>query len=194
MRAVHAALEVLNVALQLLDDGVTLLQVLVQTVALRNQFLLPGTESLFFDLDLLREPLAESLFLLLKLGIVQLTRTGFAKLAGFHLLCAVGLVVDLLRGVDEVEHVSPDEDGAELLEIAVLLILHFGHTPCILTALDGAVVAGLNILFGSNDRERHGRDQAASVLQARLVILLQRWGVDLDALCLNDSSYLSNNQ
>lgn len=189
MRTVDTARDLLDFGLKLFDNGVALLQVLVESVALGNELLLPLSESLFLNLDLLRKSLAERLFLLLEFGVVQLAWTSLAKFAGLHLLCAVCLVVVLLSGVDEVEHVCTDEDSAELLEVAVLLVLYFSNTPGVLPALDGASVVGLDILLGSNDREWHGSDQAACVEKTWLVILLKWWLVDLDALSLDYSSY-----
>jgi hypothetical protein len=169
---------------------VALLQILVESIALGNELLLPLPESLFLDLDLLCESLAERLFLLLELWIVQFAWTSLTELAGFHLLCAVCLVVVLLGGMDQVKHVCADEDSAELLEVAVLLVLNFSNTPGVLSALDGTTVVGLDVLLGSDDGEWHSSDQAAGVEKTWFVILLEWWLVDLDALGLNDSSYL----
>ncbi|QBZ58035.1 hypothetical protein PoMZ_02974 [Pyricularia oryzae] len=106
MRTGSAALHLLELALELLDGGVGVLEVLVETVALGNELLLPLPEALLLDLDLLGEALAQRLLLLLELGVVQLAGPGLAELAGLHLLCAVGLVVQLLGCVDEIEHWS----------------------------------------------------------------------------------------
>ena len=190
MAPVDASLQRLDVLLQLLDHGVTLLQILVQPVSLADQLLLPRPESLFLDLDLFRKPLPQRLLLFLELGVVELPRPRLAKLPRLHLLRTVCLVVVLLGRVDEVEHVRSDEDGAELLEVAVLLVLHLGHTPGILTTFDGAAVAGLDISFGANDAEGHGGDEGTSMLQAGFVIFLKRWLVDLDALGFDDSTDL----
>jgi hypothetical protein len=169
---------------------VALLQILVESVALGNELLLPLSESLFLDLDLLCKSLAERLFLLLELWVVQLAWTSLAEFASFHLLCAVCLVVVLLGGVDQVKHVCANEDSAELLEVAVLLILDFSDTPGVLSAFDGATIIGLDILLRPDDGEWHSGDQAAGVEETWLVILLKWWLVDLDALGFNDSSYL----
>jgi hypothetical protein len=96
---------------------------LVEAVALCDEMLLPLPEPSFLHLDLFGETLSERLFLLLELGVVELLHLGFAKLAGLHLGLAVGFVVLFLGGVDEVEHVGPDEERAELLEVAVVLVL-----------------------------------------------------------------------
>jgi len=68
----HAALHALDLGLELLDDGVALLEVLVEAVPLGDELLLPLPEALLLDLDLLGKALAESLFLLLEFGVVEL--------------------------------------------------------------------------------------------------------------------------
>lgn len=189
MGAVHAALKAVHFRLELLDDGVALLEILVETVALRDELLLPLPESLFLDLDLLGKALAESLLLFLELGVVELPRAGLSKLPSLHLLCAVCLVVVLLGGVDQVEHVRADKDGSELLEVAVFLVLNLSYTPRVLSALDSAAVVRLDILLRANDGERHGGDEAAGVVKSCLVIILKRGLVDLDALGVNDGAH-----
>lgn len=110
MAADRAALHLLQLLLQCLDLGMRLLQILVKAITLSNELLLPLSEPLLLDLDLLGEALPEGLLLLLELGVVKLPWAGLAELARLHLLSAVGLVVKLLGGVDEVEHVGADED------------------------------------------------------------------------------------
>lgn len=193
MAADSAALHGLELGLELLDLSVGLLEILVEAVALRDELLLPLSEALLLDLDLLGEALSESLLLLLELGVVELSGSGLAELASLHLLGAVGLVVQLLSGVDEVEHVSSDQDGAELLEVAVVLVLNLGNTPRVLATLDDAAVASLDVLLGTDDRERHGGHEAASVLSSGLIVLLDRGLVDLDVLGLNDRDNLQYN-
>jgi hypothetical protein len=190
VRAVDAALERVDFSLKTLDLRVASLQILIQAVALGDQLLLPLSEPLLLNLDLLGETLAERLFLLLELGVVQLSWAGFAELPGLHLLRAVCLVVVLLGGVDEVQHVGADENGAELLEVAMLLVLNLGNTPGVLAALDGAAVVGLNVLLGANNGERHGVDESAGVLHGGGIVVLERWGVDLDALGVDDLAHL----
>jgi hypothetical protein len=168
----------------------TSLEILVQAIALGNQLLLPLPEPLLLNLDLLGEALAERFLLFLELGVVQLPRASLAKLPGLHLLRAVGFVVVLLGGVDQIEHMSADQDGAELLKVAVLLVLDFGHTPSVLAALDGAAVVGLDVLFGTDNGEGHGIDEAAGVLHGGSVVVLERRGVDLDALGVDDLAHL----
>jgi len=186
----HTALHTLDLGLELLDDGVALLEVLVETVPLGDELLLPLPEALLLDLDLLGEALAESLFLLLELGVVELAGTGLAELASFHLACAVDLVVVLFGCVDEVEHVGANENGPELLEVTVLLVLHLGDTPAVLAALDSPAIWGGNILLAANDGEGHGLDERACVLETGVIVFLKRWGVDLDVLGLDDGANL----
>jgi hypothetical protein len=173
VRAVaHGALQRLDLGLELLDERVAALEILVEAVALRDELLLPLPEPLLLDLDLLGEALTKRLLLLLELGVVELPRAGLAKLPRLHLLRAVGLVVVLLGGVDQVEHVGPDEDGAELLEVAVVLVLDFGDTPRVLSALDGAAIVGLDIFLRANNGKWHGVDQAPGVVKSGVVVLL----------------------
>ncbi|KAH9822081.1 hypothetical protein Tdes44962_MAKER04756 [Teratosphaeria destructans] len=166
------------------------LQILVQAIPLGNQLLLPLPESLLFDLDLLCESLPERLLLFLELGVIQLPRPCLAKLPRLHLLRAVCFVVVLFSRVDEVKHVRADENGAQLLEIAVLLVLDFSDTPGVLTSLDSATIRRGNVALGADDGERHGRNQGAGVLETSLVVFLERRLVNLDALRLNHSSDL----
>lgn len=170
--------------------GVSSLQVLVETVALRDELLLPLSESLFLDLDLLGKALAQAFFFLLELGVVQLAWSCLSKLPCFHLLGAIGFVVRLLGGVDEIKHVGADEDGAELLKIAMVLVLDLGDTPGILTALDDLALVVLHVLLRANNREWHGGHQAAGVGSGVLVVLLYWWLIDLDALGGDDSTNL----
>lgn len=186
----NAALRLLELGLELLDLSVGGFEILVETISLGNELLLPLAETLLFNLDLLGEALAERLFLLLVLGVVELTRSGFAELASLHLLGTVCLVVQLFSCVDQVKHVGSDQNRAELLEIAVVLILDLGDTPRVLTSLDNASVAGLDILLRADDGERHGGHQSSGMLGGGLVILFDRWLVDLDALGVDHSSDL----
>jgi hypothetical protein len=186
----HAALHALDLGLELLDDRVALLEIFVEAVPLGNELLLPLPETLLLDLDLLSKALAKSLFLLLEFGVVELAGTGLAELAGLHLACAVDLVVVLFGCVDEVEHVGANENGPELLEVAVLLVLHLGNTPAVLATLDGPAIRSGNVLLAANDGERHCLDERACVLEAGVVVLLERRGVDLDVLGLDDGADL----
>ena len=87
--------------------------------------LLPMPEAGLLGLDLLREPFPERLLLLLELGVLELARLLLAELARLHLRLPVVLVVELLRARDEVEHVRPDEQRAQLPEVAVVLVLNY---------------------------------------------------------------------
>lgn len=168
----------------------SVLQILVETISLGNELLFPLSEALFLDLDLLREALPQILFFLLELGVVQLPWASFAKLPGLHLLRAVGFVVRFLGSVDEIEHVRTDKDRAELLEVAVVVVLNLCNTPGVLATLDDAAVGGLDVLLGTDDGERHGGHQSASVNSGGLIVLFDRGLVDLDALSLDDSADL----
>jgi hypothetical protein len=186
----HAALHALDLGLELLDDGVALLEVLVEAVPLGDELLLPLPEALLLDLDLLGEALAESLLLFLEFGVVELAGTGLAELAGLHLACAVDLVVVLFGCMDEVEHVGANENGPELLEVAVLLVFHLGDTPAVLATLDSPAIGSGDVLLATNDGERHRLDKRACVLETGVVVLLERRGIDLDVLGLDDGANL----
>ncbi len=188
----QAALHLLQLGLELLDLGMGRLKVLVETVSFGNKLLLPLSEALLLDLNLLGETLAESLLFLLVLGVVQLARSGFAKLASLHLLSAVGFVVEFFCRMDEIQHVGADQDRAELLEIAVVLVLDLGNTPRVLSPLDNATVGGLHILLRADHGERHGGQEASRMLGRGFIVLLDRRLVDLDVLSLNDGSDLGN--
>lgn len=168
------------------------LQIFVEAVALGDKLLLPLSESLFFDFDLLGETLAEVLFLLLELRVVQLAWSSFSEFPGLHLLGTVRFVVRLLGGVDEVEHVSTDEDGSELLEVAVVLILDLGNTPRILATLYDLALVVLDVLFRANDGEWHGSRQTTGMGGGVFVIFLNGWLIDLDTLRGNNGTNLDN--
>jgi hypothetical protein len=170
------------------------LQILVEAVPLRDELLLPLPEPCLLLLDLLCEPLPQVLLLFLKLGVVELSGTGLAKLAGLHLLRAVRLVVLLLGRVDQIQHVGADQDAAELLEVTMILVLNLGNSPRVLSALHDAAVRGLHILLAADDGERHGGHQAAGVLGSGLIILLDRGLVDLDALSLDNGANLQQSE
>ena len=186
MTSHSTSLHLLQFLLKLLDLSMGSLKVLVQSVSLTNQLLLPSSESLLLNLDLLGESLSQRLFLFLELGVVQFSWSGFSKLPRLHLLCTVGFVVVLFGGVNEIEHMGADEDGAELLKVAVILVFHFSHTPCVLAALDDAAVGGLDIFLAANDAEGHGSHQGAGVLGSGFVVFFDGRLVDLDALGFDD--------
>lgn len=191
MTADSTALHLLELGFQLLDLSMSLFEVLVETISLGNELLLPLSESLLLDLDLFGETLAQGLLFLLEFGVVQLAGTSFAKLARLHLLGAVSLVVQLFGCVNEIEHVSSDQDRSQLLEVAVVFVLDFGNTPGVLTALDNATIAGLDVLFGTDNGKGHGCHEASSVLSGSFIVLLDRGLVDLDVLGLNDGDDLT---
>ena len=94
-------------------------------------------------------------------------------------------------GVDQVEHMGADQDGTQFLEIAVVFVFDLGDTPGILATLGSAAVSGLNIFFGTNDGKGHCVDEAASVVEAGVVVFFERRLVYLDILSLNGVSNLS---
>jgi hypothetical protein len=184
------ALHRLQLGLELLDLCMGLLEILVEAVALGDELLLPLAETLLLDLDLLGKALAERLLLFLELGVVELSGTDLAELASLHLLGTVGLVVQFLGCMNEVEHVSANQNGAQLLKVTVILVLDLGNTPRVLSSLDNATIGALNILLGADNSEWHSSHKTAGMLGGSLVILLNRRLVDLDVLSLNDRNNL----
>ena len=166
------------------------LQILVKPITFRNKLLLPLTEPILFFLDLLREPLPQRLLFFLELGVVQLAWPCFAELACLHLLRAVRLVVHLFRRMDKIEHVRANENATELLEVAMVVVLNFSYTPVVLTALDNATVASLDVFLGTDDREGHGSDEITRVLGGGFVVFFNWRLVDLDSLGVDDGAYL----
>lgn len=161
-------------------------QVFVETVSLGNELLFPLAEPLLLHLDLLCEALPQGFLFFLELGVVQLSGSGLAKFPRLHLLCTVRLVVLLLGGVNEIKHVGSDKNRTQLLKVAVVLVLDFSNTPSVLTTLNNTVVMGLDIFLGSNHGVGHGSHQAAGVGSGVLIVLLDRWGVDLDTLSFDN--------
>jgi hypothetical protein len=86
--------------------------------------LLPLSEACLLGLDLLREPPAELFLFLLEFRIVELLHFTLTVLARLHLLLAVILVMTLLRSRDEIKHEGTNEEGAQLAEVAVVLVFH----------------------------------------------------------------------
>ena len=164
-------------------------QIFVELITLGNELLLPLSEPLFFNLDLLGESLSKVLLLLLELGVVQFARSGFAELPGLHLLRTIRLVMSLFSGVNQIQHVRSNENRSKLLEVAVIFILNFGDSPGILSAFDNLdifSILNLDILLATNDGEWHGGHEATGMLR-RLLIIFLKWGlVDLDALRLDN--------
>lgn len=110
MAANGASLHGLELRLQRLDSSVRALQILVQAITLADKLLLPLSESVFLNLDLLGESLSQALLLFLELGVVELSWSRLAEFASLHLLGAVSFIVGFFGGVDEVEHVGSDEN------------------------------------------------------------------------------------
>jgi hypothetical protein len=186
VRSNSTALHLLQFLFELLDRGMCALEVLVETVSLTDELLLPLSEPLFLDLDLLGESLSKCLLFLLEFRVVQLSWSCLAKFSSLHLLCSVCLVVSLFRSVDEIKHVCSDQDRSQVLEVAVVLVLDFRNTPRVLSAFHDAAVGRLDILLAADDGEGHSLHELLRVLSGSLVILLDWRLVDLDALCLDD--------
>lgn len=104
------ALHLLELLLQLLNGSVGAFQILVESVTLADELLLPLSEAVFLDLYLLGESFSERFFLLLELGVIQLSWPSLAELSGLHLLCSVCFVVCLLGSMDEIKHMGSNED------------------------------------------------------------------------------------
>lgn len=104
------SLHLLEFLLQGLDGCVCALEILVETITLADELLLPLSESVLLDLDLLCESLSETLFLFLELGVIEFSWSGLTEFAGLHLLSTVSFVVGFLGCVDEIQHVCSDQD------------------------------------------------------------------------------------
>ena len=86
--------------------------------------LLPLAEARLLGLDLVGELLAQLLFLLAELRVVELLDLGLAELASLHLLLAIVLIMSLLSRRDEIKHMSSNQQRPEFAEVAVILILN----------------------------------------------------------------------
>ena len=91
--------------------------------------LLPLPEPRLFGFHLFREALAERLFLFFELGVFEFAWLLLPARTHLHLRLSVVLVMHLLRGGDEVQHVRTDEQRAQLAEVAVVLVLNCAVTP-----------------------------------------------------------------
>jgi len=85
--------------------------------------LFPLPKPRLLRLDLLCKPLPQLLFLFLELRVVQLLHLRLTELARLHLLLPVILVVRVLTRRDKVQHVCPDQQRPQLLEVAMILVL-----------------------------------------------------------------------
>ncbi len=163
--------------------------------------LLPLSEACLLGLDLLREPPAELFLFLLELRVVELLHLALTVLARLHLLLAIVLVMTLLRSRDKVEHEGTNEKGAQLAEVAMVLVFHcasasiplirgqkaeggytLGNTPEVLAALHDATIRGLDVLSRANDRKWHSLRKDARVLSAGLIICLDGGLVNTNVL------------
>ena len=132
-------LRLIQAHLELLDCGMRILEILVQTVSFRDELnswqsfsslvashltssthmLFPLPEPRFLKLDLLRESLTQQLLFFLEFGVVQLLDLCLAKLARLHLRLAVRFIVRFFGRRYQVEHVHAQQEGTEFTEIAV---------------------------------------------------------------------------
>jgi hypothetical protein len=119
-----ASSQLVQFRLERFDTRVSLFQVFVESVSFGNEMLLPLSESLLLQLDLLGKSPSKGFFLLFELGIVQLLDFGLSELTGLHLCLSICFVMSLFRCVDEVQHVGSDQKRSELLEVAMFLILN----------------------------------------------------------------------
>ena len=58
---------------------------------------------------------------------MELLHFSLSVLARLHLLLTICFVMALLRGRDKVKHEGTDKKGAQLAEIAVVLIFHYAN-------------------------------------------------------------------
>lgn len=108
--------------------------------------LLPLSEPRLLSLDLLRKALPKLFLLFLEFGVIQFLNLGLPEFPRLHLLLTVVLIVQVLRSSDEVKHVSTDEQRPQFLEVTVVLVLDFSHSPEVFTTLDDSAVGSLDIL------------------------------------------------
>lgn len=175
-----------ELCLESFDSTVCLFEVLIEAVSLGNEMRLPLTEARLLELDLLCEAAAQGLLLLAVLWVVELLDLWLTELASLHLLLPVVLVVSFLCRGDQVEHMGADEEGSQLLEIAMLLVFDLGHTPQIVASLDQPSVSCLHVFCGAYDGEGHGAHERLCVLRARRVVCLDGWRVNSDTLAVDD--------
>jgi hypothetical protein len=109
--------------------------------------LFPLSEAGLFSLDLFRESLPKTLLFLLELGVIKFPRSSLAEFTSLHLLLTIVLVVELLGGRDKIQHVSANQKRPQFSEVAVVLVLDFGNSPEVFSALDDSAVGGLDV-FG----------------------------------------------
>ena len=175
-------LHALNLRLELLDSAVSRFEVLVETIALGNEVLLPLTEAAFLELDLVRKLAAERLFFLLEAWVFKPLDAWLAVLARLHLCLAVVFVVEVLGVGNQVEHVRSDQEGAQLFKVAVVLVFDLGHTPKIFTATDDASIVRAHVLGAADNAERHGRHERPRMLGTCLVDGVDGWRKHRDAM------------
>lgn len=72
----------------------------------------------------------------------------------------------------------------------MIFILDFGDAPAVLAALDDTAVGGLDVFLRADHGEWHSGQEGASVLSRGLVVFFDGWGVDLNALSVDNSSNL----
>ena len=152
----------------------------------RTHVLLPLSEAGLFGFDLFGEAFSKLLLFFLELGVVDLLDLGFSKLSGLHLLLTIVFVVEVFRGRDEVQHVGPNKQGAELAEVTVVFVLYLSNTPEVFTSLDNSTVRSLDILRRADDGEGNGIGQHTSVFNGSLVIDFHGRLIDTNALGSNN--------
>lgn len=165
----HAAEKNVHFRLELLDGAVCGLKILVEPVTLGDEVLLPLAEAALLEFDLLGEFAAELLLLLFEARVVEHLDLGLAELARLHLLLPIALVVRLLRARDEVEHVRANQERPQLLEVAVVLVLHLGRAPDVVAAAYDAAVGRAHVLRAADHAERHRGHKRTRVLSVRAV-------------------------
>lgn len=70
----------------------------------------------------------------------------------------------------------------------MFLIFNLSNTPSILSTLDDAAISSLDVLFATDHGKGHSCHQSTSMLCSSLIVILDRWLIDLDALSFNNIS------
>jgi hypothetical protein len=109
-----------------------------------------------------------------------------------ELFRTVVFVQDIIGVFPQFLHVGPDEHLAELDKVAVFLVVHFNHTPGVLSSSDLTTIGRSDHRVGSDhsewdlalmvseiSRARRGTDDDLLVLLDSLfVLVLVRWGLE----------------
>src|SRR5579862_9315512 len=88
--------------------------------------------------------------------------------------------------LNEIQHVSPNQETSQFLEIAVFLVFDLCDTPEILSSLDDLAFGSLDIFITADDGKGHGSGQISSMIRSLTIILINRRRENVNALCGDD--------